>query len=432
MATAESNQKTNTLYVAGILALAICMQFSTYGPGIAMPTKLRELDGMAFYALCTALGSIGTMLILPMVGKLYNIFGMRTIIITGVVMQFIARIGMMAAPSVVPFMVLYALQAMGGGMYISAAYVMMAGAVSSEKRPKFYGYIATSNAIGALLGPLVCGQIVDAGFVDFAFIAYIPFALVAIICIFRFAPNRKEAGAAAGFDFIGVVLLVAAVCCIMFWMNLGGKSFAWNSLPSIAMILVGIVALISLIRRESTIENPSVPIKMFKKKRLTASFLGQVCLSCYSTCTAAYCVNYIQNVLLSGNAMLSGTATMPQTIVIAVLGIFIGRYLGKDFVRRFRPMGILAFLCPITATLILFSLKPESSMLQIWIATGIGGVSSAIAQSSFAAFFQTELKPEEFAPAQSMYNFGSTTLNVPNPLSVYKMCVESERFWKLF
>jgi MFS family permease len=47
-------------------------------------------------------------------------------------------------------------------------------------------------------------------------------------------------------------------------------------------------------------------------------------------------------------------------------------------------------------------------MIIIYIATAMGGVGQAISQSTFAAFFQTELKPEEFPTAQGMYTFSSS------------------------
>lgn len=407
-----ASKKTNKLYVIGILIFCVGLMFSNYGPGMAIPAKLGAMDGMSYYALISAMGTLGMILVLPMVGKLYAIFGIRNVLIFGILLQLAARIGCMLSASVAPLLILYCVQAIGGGVLMPAAYTLMAGAVSSEDRPKYYGFIATFNAIGSLLGPILCGWLVDRGVGDLAFVAYIPIVIVAFICIFRSVPNQRQAQAAVGFDYLGVVLLVVSITCIVLWMNLGGKDFPWASLPSIAMIVVGIFALVALIRRSLTIENPSVPLRLFKKKRLTSSFLVAFLLSGYSTCSAAYLIVYIQTILLSGNATISGTATMPQTIVTAILGVVIGGYLGKGFAKRFRPIGILAGVSALAASLLLFLLKPESSMFQVWIATALGGASLAISQSAFTAFFQTELVPEEIPAAQSLYSFGGTSGSV--------------------
>lgn len=408
----DVSRKTNMLYVSGILTFCVGLMFSNYGPGMAIPAKLAGMDGMGYYALLSAMGTVGMILVLPMVGKLYDIFGMRNVMLLGMAVQLLARIGCMMSGTVVPLMALYCVQAVGGGLLMPAPFVMMAGAVPGEERPKYYGLIATFNAVGTLFGPIVCGWLVDMGWGDWAFIAYLPIVLVAVFLFFRSVPNQRHAQAAAGFDYLGVVMLVVSIACIVLWMNLAGKNFAWTSLPSIGMIVAGILALIGLIRRELAIENPSVPIRLFKKKRLTSSFLAAFFLSAYSTCSAAYLIVYIQTILISGNATISGTATMPQTIVTAILGITLGGYLGKNFVKRFRPVGILACACATVASLLMFLLRPESSMFQIWIATALGGVSLAVSQSSFVAFFQTVLKPEEIPPAQSLYSFGGTSGSV--------------------
>jgi hypothetical protein len=47
-------------------------------------------------------------------------------------------------------------------------------------------------------------------------------------------------------------------------------------------------------------------------------------------------------------------------------------------------------------------------MIQIYIATAIGGFATIVPQSQFAPFFQTELKKEEFSAGQAMFNFGTT------------------------
>ena len=69
---------------------------------------------------------------------------------------------------------------------------------------------------------------------------------------------------------------------------------------------------------------------------------------------------------------------------------------------------MLALSLYILALLILSTLRPTSSMMVIYVAVAIGGVSQAVTQSIHAPFFQNELSPEEIAPAQGMFQFSST------------------------
>lgn len=127
----------------------------------------------------------------------------------------------------------------------------------------------------------------------------------------------------------------------------------------------------------------------------------------YSLCVTAYVVVYVQQIM-QGSALASSTVTMPQTIVQGILGFFVGGLIGKNFRKRFRPAALLALSLYIAALLILSTLRPDSSMLVVYAATAIGGISQAVTQSIHAPFFQTELKPEEIPAAQGMFQFSST------------------------
>jgi MFS family permease len=108
------------------------------------------------------------------------------------------------------------------------------------------------------------------------------------------------------------------------------------------------------------------------------------------------------------SSLVGSTVSMPQTIVQLICGVTLGAFVSKAFKKRFPIMGKLALVLYTAALVIFTCLNPNSPMFVIYIATAIGGVGQAISQATFAAFFQTELKPEEFPAAQGMYQFASS------------------------
>lgn len=146
---------------------------------------------------------------------------------------------------------------------------------------------------------------------------------------------------------------------------------------------------------------------MFAKKRFRTTFIIQCLVVSYATCIGAYGIVYAQQVM-GFEATVSSTVTMPQTIVQFVLGLFVGSFVGKAFKQRFRFFGLLAIVSYMVGLLIFYTLTPSSPLLIVYLATGIGGIGQTITQSCYAAFFQTELKPEEIPSAQGMYQFAST------------------------
>ena len=402
-----SKGKKLTLIYA-IMILYAGFSAASYGAGIVIPQKLTNIDGMAFYALVAAEGTLGMMLALPLVGKLCDLFGTKAVSMMGVFLQLVCRIGMIVTGSIVPFMIFQIISNIGLGMYVSAPFALLAEVTGADERPKYYGMLVTFKAIGSLLGPLITGALVDNGFVDLAFAAYVPFIVLSVPFILVFCPNSKTSRTAnQKFDLAGILLMVVGVSCIVFWLSLAGKLFEWVSPISIVLLVVGVVSVVALIRVEIKHPNPSVAVGMFRKKRFTTAFLSNMLLSNFSTCMGAYVIVYMQQVMQVSKTV-SSTGSMPMTIVQALFGAVLGGYVGKAFAKRFRPIALISLTCIAVGMLIVCFLTPTSPMILIYLASGIGGFGTIVPQSTFANFFQTELSPEEYSGAQGMFSFGST------------------------
>ena len=358
-------------------------------------------------------------------------FGLRNMITAGIIVQLAGRVLMIFSGAWVPYAIGYLIQSVGGGFYVSSAYVNMGSAVEPQERAKFFGYIAVANAIGAIFGPMMVSSMYAAGGLaaDLAYIINLPITVIGFILMFKHCSNQKTPGAGKGFDYLGVVLTAVGIACLVLWLNLGGKAssggFDWLSAPSIIMIAVAVVMLGVLFKRESSIANPAVPIKMFKNKRLTYAFIGAIVAAAYSTCSASYSIMWIRINYSSfpGATLFNGTASLPQQVVIVMLGLFLGAYIGKKFVTRFRPFGILSMLAAMIATGILFCLQFTGTaaegnimtigdipvgMIMIWVAVAIGGFTSSVSQSTFSAFWQSNTPREDIPSGQALYSFGST------------------------
>lgn len=104
---------------------------------------------------------------------------------------------------------------------------------------------------GALFGfasiaaPLLGGYITE--HLHWAWIFYInlPLGLIAFVLIaFYYRESAKHAK--QKIDILGAILLVGAVVCLMFALELGGKQYAWNS-PQILGLFAGFLLLAVLL-----------------------------------------------------------------------------------------------------------------------------------------------------------------------------------------
>lgn len=403
----ELKIKSKGLYLFAVLILCTGMQFFMYGGNTAVGPLLTSMDAYSFYALVSALGSAGTMIALPAVGAVGNKIGRRNVVFLGILIMLIARIAIQFTGSfgVYYFMVWQMAGSFGSGLIMSAPYAMIAEVFERATAMKYYGWIATFNAIGSLCGPLLAGVLVDAGYLTLAFITWIPFIAVAVIIIAIAYPNVKRESAAK-FDVLGLVYLAVMVTCLVLWLGLAGSAFSWIG-PGLLLPLVVIISAVLLAKHSGKIENPTVPLQIFRYKRFQTSFFSNLLLVTFSTCASGYVLIYILYTM-NQSATMGSTSTMPSTIMIMICGLFMGRILAKNFIKNVRTLMIICAFCILAGLACFCLLQPDSSMLLVWVGSALGGIGNSIAQTCLTPFFQYGLPREDYAAAQGMYTFSST------------------------
>ena len=393
------------LMIFATLFLMVGMMTASYSSNVLLPQQLGKMDQMGLYAFMAAIASTGMMIALPISGSLSALFGAKVVILVGIAAQFVTKLLLPMLGSPVIFGIDYFLMGFFGGLYMAAPYTVIAEIVTPQERPKYFGFLAAMSALGALVGPLVTGIVADKAGLNLAWPFYAVFLIIPFVLFLLFYPNVKRPG--VKFDILGLLLLAAFVIPLIFWLSLGGSYFPRFSVIGILLLVIAIAALVLMIRRETRVDNPAVPVKMFAKPRFRVTFIVAALIVAYATTAGAYGIRYAQQVM-QVSTTVSSTVTMPQTIVQFIVGLFIGAIIGKQFKKKFRTVGLISVLAYILALLIMWRLTPTSSIVMLLCATAIGGIGQGISQSQYAAFFQTELKMEEIRPAQGMYQFAQT------------------------
>ena len=400
--------KNKGLFLVAVLLLCTGAQLFSYGGNTAVAPLLQTINGYDLYALVAAMGSAGMMISLPAVGALSGKIGTKAVMVIGSLVMLVARVAMQFAGSAYTVALFNVLGSFGNGMIISAPFVLIGTVFERKDAMKYYGYIATFNAIGSLIGPPVAGALVDAGLPRLAFLIWIPLFLLSMIVICAVFPNTKRSSASR-FDVAGWLYLAVIVFAFVLWTGLSGSMIPWLSAGLLLPVAV-VVFLLILIRHSKRVPNPTVPLSIFKFKRFRVAFLSNCCVVVFSVCASGYLLNYLLYVM-NTSATLGSTTTIPSTIVITICGLFMGRILAKNFVKNVRIMSIIASLCTFAALLLFSLLQPSSSIIQVWIGSALGGFGNAISQTCLTPYFQFGLPKEEYATAQGMYTFSGTGMS---------------------
>ena len=403
----ELKMKNKNLFLIAVLLLGTGTQFFNYGCNTAMTPLLKEINGYHLYSLAAALGSTGTMVALPAVGALGGKAGRRNIIVIGAAIMLACMVGTYFTYDPYLFMVLRFLSSLGSGLVMSAPFSIIGTVWDRQQAMKYYGFISTFNAVGALCGPLAAGALVDAGMGRLPFFLWVPFYVFAVAVICMAYPNvKQETG--SKFDVLGLFYLACTVVPLILWLGLSGdgKPLAWAG-PGLILPVVVIVFAVLLTKHSAKLAHPTVPLRMFKQKRFRTAFFINMLVVCFSTVTSGYVLNYILY-SMNRSTTVGSTSTMPMNIVLVICGLFMGSILRKNFVKNVRTMMLIGTLALLAGLSCYSLLQPDSPMLLVWIGSAVGGLGNSMNQTCMTPFFQYGLPKEDFAAAQGMYQFSST------------------------
>ena len=263
--------KNTKLFLAAIFVLCTGSQLFSYGGNTAIAPLLTAIGGYEFYSLVAPLGATGMMVALPAVAALGRKIGSKTVLFLGAFLMLFGRVGMQFANSVFTIGLFNFLGSFGSGFVITAPFVMIGTAFERSASIKYYGYIATFNAIGSLIGPPLAGMLVDVNLPRISFLLWIPLYVFSLIAIGMLYPNSKSQSKEK-FDVTGWLYLAIMVFAFVMWTGLSGKVFPWLSFGLLLPVAVAVFAWL-LVRHSGRIANPTVPIRVFQYKRFRGCFL---------------------------------------------------------------------------------------------------------------------------------------------------------------
>src|SRR5262249_11356842 len=121
------------------------------------------------------------------------------------------------------------LQGLGGGGLISLAHATIADIVSPRERGRYQGYISGVFAGSSVAGPLLGGLISDHLPWHYVFWVNLPIGLVALVICERALKRLPRRNLRPRIDYLGAVLLMAAISLGLLVTTLGGRQLAWTS-----------------------------------------------------------------------------------------------------------------------------------------------------------------------------------------------------------
>ena len=294
----------------------------------AMPRIVSDLGGFSQYTWITTIYIITSAIALPITGKLTDMFGRKYFYIAGLIIFSLASLACGFSNSMTALIIWRGIQGIGGGMIMANSFTVIGDLFPPAERGKFMGYISATFAASSIIGPVLGGYITDAISWHWVFFVNIPIGILIILLLAFYFPDIKPDTSKHRIDYPGVTTLILTVVSIMLALSWGGAQYPWDSLPIIGLFVFSAVILLLFIFIESRVEEPILPLGLFKNQIVAISIIVAFLSSFVMFANATFIPLFFQGVL-GATATASGTLLIPMT-----LGSTFGSFLSGQLLTR--------------------------------------------------------------------------------------------------
>lgn len=278
----------------------------------ATPSILADLGGFGLLSWMFTSYMLASTVVIPLVGKLSDIYGRKLFIITGILIFMIASAACGAAPTMVFLILTRAVQGIGGGMIFASVFASIGDIFAPAERGKYMGLFTGTFSVASILGPTVGGFLTDS--VDWRWVFYInvPFSIVAIPAIWINLPTRRGTRRPK-IDFLGAAVLSLASVLLLLALVWAGDKFDWTSFEIIGLLGGAIVLTALFVMQEARHPEPMLPLHLFKNPVFVVSNIMVFALGVGMFGVLAYLPTFVQTAL-GASATASGIITTPQSL----------------------------------------------------------------------------------------------------------------------
>ena len=296
--------------------------------GTAMPRIVSDLGGFSEYTWITTVYIITSAIALPITGKLTDMFGRKYFYIAGLIIFSVTSILCGLSNSMTALIIWRGIQGIGGGMMMANSFTVIGDLFPPAERGKFMGYMSAVFATSSVIGPVLGGFITDALSWHWVFFVNIPIGILIIILFALYFPDIKPAASKHRIDYAGVTTLILTVVPIMLALSWGGALYPWGSLVIIGLFVLSVVMLLSFIFIENRVDEPIIPLGLFKNQIVAISIIVAFLSSFVMFANTTFIPLFFQG-LLGVTATASGTLLIPMT-----LGSTSGSFLSGQLLSR--------------------------------------------------------------------------------------------------
>ena len=328
---------------------------------VAAPKAVGDLGGLDLFAWPATSYLLGSTVIVPIIGRLSDVYGRKPFLLAGIVVFLIASALCGAAGSMWELIGFRLVQGFGAAFIMANAFTTMGDYFAPAERGRWAGIIGGTFALASIIGPLAGGVLTDELSWRWVFYINIPVGGVGLLAIAMIMPRQKpQHPNRQPTDWLGAGLLIVAVTPLLLAFSMGGNQFGWLDSPIIACLIVTVVASLAwwrTARRKG--EHGIMPLPMFKSR---VYFLCTIVMFAIGIAMmgALFNLPFFLQGAQGISATNSGLVTLPMSLGVVPMSVITGQILSRT--GQYKILAIVGSAGAAVALFLLSTLEVDSNL----------------------------------------------------------------------
>src|SRR3984893_11231034 len=275
--TLVSATARRTAAVVVVLSLAVFMSsLDLFIVNLAFPYIGREYRGTSLSSLSWVLNgyTIVFAAVLVPAGRWADRIGRRRLFVAGLVGFTAGSVLCGLAPGVGLLIAARVVQAAGAGAMVPASLSLLLAAVPAQGRAKALGTWSALGALGAALGPVIGGTLVQVNW-RWGLWVNVPVGLVAVMLTARVVPESRDPGSRGRPDVVGALLLAASVGLVAYAL-VEAPGWGWGSAGFLGLLALSVACGVQMVMRSRRHNSPVIELELLRSRTFSGAFVASI------------------------------------------------------------------------------------------------------------------------------------------------------------
>jgi EmrB/QacA subfamily drug resistance transporter len=390
-----------------VLSLAVFMaSLDLFIVNLAFPYIGRQFSGTSLSSLSWVLNGYTIVLaaVLVPAGRWADRVGRRRLFVAGMIAFSVGSLLCGVAPSVLTLIGARVIQAVGAGLMVPASLSLVLASVPGPARARAIGTWSALGALGAALGPVIGGGLVQVSW-RWVFWINLPVGLAGVLLAARVIPESKDEHLRGRPDLAGAALLAAAVGLLAFAL-VKAPDWGWGSVRFDALLLAAVACGAAMVFRSQRHHSPVIELGLLRSRVFSGTFAASIL---YYAGFGAFVLNSVE--FLTGewhySAVRAGLAIGPGPLMVLPFARLVAPRLAARIGGAGRVAVLGGLVNAASQLLWLSQMQAHPAYLTHLLPVQLlGGAGVGLAIPSLLSAGSAALPPDRFGTGSGVLNMG--------------------------